>query len=148
MIKGARDVAPLALTEFAWGGSVSPDGRSLAFLCFTRDTAAAGKFSSKDVAISSLDGDIVRRFPTGQQGGAIRDNERVQWSGDGKAVYFGLRKDGSWNLWKQLVSGGAPVQITHFEDPLQDFDWSFDGKSLAASRDSFTGDVVMITNFR
>jgi Tol biopolymer transport system component len=58
--------------------------------------------------------------------------QRVQWSRDGRALYYQVRKD-SVNLWKQSVAGGPAVQVTRFEERLHDFDWSFDGKRLACS---------------
>jgi Tol biopolymer transport system component len=34
------------------------------------------------------------------------------WSSDGRFVYFASDRSGSWQVWKQLASGGAAVQIT------------------------------------
>jgi Tol biopolymer transport system component len=71
----------------------------------------------------------------------------VQWSRDGGALFYNLYDRDVRALWKQPLAGGSPVQVTHFEEPLHYFDWSFDGRALAVSRSSTLSDVVVITNF-
>lgn len=66
----------------------------------------------------------------------------------GSALYYRLSMDGAVNLWRQPLDGGPATQVTRFEEHVQDFDWSFDGKSLACSRGSSVSDVVLITKFR
>jgi Tol biopolymer transport system component len=34
------------------------------------------------------------------------------WSRDGQWVYFASKRSGSWQIWKVLAEGGAPVQVT------------------------------------
>jgi len=34
------------------------------------------------------------------------------WSRDGQSIYYGSMRSGSWQMWKQNVHGGGPVQIT------------------------------------
>jgi Tol biopolymer transport system component len=34
------------------------------------------------------------------------------WSRDGQWIYFGSKRSGSWQIWKVLAEGGAPVQVT------------------------------------
>jgi Tol biopolymer transport system component len=39
--------------------------------------------------------------------------ERVpSWSRDGQWVYFASKRSGSWQIWKVLAEGGAPLQVT------------------------------------
>jgi Tol biopolymer transport system component/C-terminal processing protease CtpA/Prc len=38
------------------------------------------------------------------------------WSPDGAALYYMSDRSGSENLWRLPVSGGQPVQVTHFTD--------------------------------
>jgi Tol biopolymer transport system component len=145
-IKGERP-ATGGVIEQAFGASASPDGRSLAFLYFIFDTKVQP--SRVDIAVATLDGRIVKRFPSHETyRGGISDDERVQWSRDGSALYYRRAQAGLRNVWKQPLAGGPPVQVTHFEEPVDYFDWSPDGKRLAVSRSSSLSDVVLITNFR
>jgi Tol biopolymer transport system component len=147
LIKGARPSVPPGPVESAFGATVSPDGRSLAFFYFEQDPKSLAT-SWTEIALASLDGRIVRRFPIPTKSRAIPDAQRVQWSRDGGALFYNLYDSDVRALWKQPLAGGSPVQVTHFEEPLHYFDWSFDGKALAVSRSSTLSDVVMITNFR
>ena len=141
LVKGARPPVPQAARECAYGASVSPDGRSLAFLYFIDDPKTGP--SSTDVVVATLDGQVVKRFLyRAERPGAVDGDSRVQWSRDGSSLYYN-RKD----LWRRPLAGGALAQVTHFEEGLGYFDWSFDCKTLACSRSSVQTDVVMITNF-
>ncbi len=149
MIIGDRSARPSTPGnwESAFGATVSPDGRSLAFLYFSHNSLD-GKFSPTQIAISDLSGRIVRSFPLpaalpSQYG----DRERAEWSADGRAVYYRGREMPG-NLWRQPVSGGSPTQVTPFLQRVEDYDWSKDGKMLACSRRTQLRDVVVITNFR
>ena len=145
LIKGVRTVER-DFEESAYGGALSPDGEWLTFFHFTWDPAI-GRFSTIDVAVGSADGKkIARRFPFRNSIG-INDDDRIQWSADGRAVYYARPRDGVTNLWKQPVDGRPGTWVTQFDEDLQDFDWSFDGKALAASREVSSQDIVMISNF-
>jgi len=51
------------------------------------------------------------------------------------------------NIWRQPLDGSAPRQLTHFtSDRIFSFAWSRDGKRLAVSRGTVSGDVVLIRN--
>jgi Tol biopolymer transport system component len=46
----------------------------------------------------------------------------------------------------QALDGGAPSQLTHFPEdgrPIEDFEWSADGKRLAFSRSRTNWDIVL-----
>ena len=134
LVKGARPSVPPALVEWAYGAS-------LAFLSFTEDAEAGA--SATDVVVASLDGQVVKRFRyRAEKTGTVHGDSRVQWSRDGTALYYDLN-----GLWRRPLAGGSLARVTHFEEPLGYFDWSFDGKTLACSRSSGQSDVVMITNF-
>jgi Tol biopolymer transport system component len=99
--------------------------------------------------ITRPDGRIVKRFPYAETRlGGISDSEHVQWSPDGSALYYVNMRKGNHDVWKQPVAGGPPVQMTHFEEPVQYCDWSLDGRTLACSRSLTLSDVVKITSFR
>jgi Tol biopolymer transport system component len=68
---------------------------------------------------------------------------------DGKGVAFILTRNRAANIWEQRLTGGDPVQLTHFTDgAIFTFAWSQDGKQLALSRGQRKTDVVMMSNFR
>jgi Tol biopolymer transport system component len=147
LIKGARPRVPPGPVESAFGATASPDGQSLAFFYYEQDPKSL-KTTRTEIALASLDGRIVRTFPIPTSSPSLPDAQRVQWSRDGGALFYNLYDRGVRALWRQPLAGGSPVQVTHFEEPLDYFDWSFDGKALAVSRSSTLSDVVMITNFR
>src|SRR6266545_2544822 len=77
----------------------SPDGKRI--VC---ESSREGKTS---ISVIDLETHGVR--------GLVADpsEERVpSWSRDGQWVYFGSKRSGSWQIWKVLADGGAPVQVT------------------------------------
>jgi Tol biopolymer transport system component len=132
--------------EKAFGASLSPDGASVASFYFTLDRPRL-QFSPTQLAISTLEGRIVKKFPYASALTAVGDHQRVQWSRDGATLYYHQVGQPS-NLWKRPIAGGTPVQVTRFEDQLVDFEWSMDGRTLACSRRADVSDAVLITNFR
>lgn len=50
------------------------------------------------------------------------------WNADGKSFYYLSEKDGTLNVYKQSISGGDAVQLTHFEKhPVRNLSVSKDG---------------------
>lgn len=145
LVKGARPANP---TEMVYGASASPGGASLAFLYFTMDyEKEKGRTSATEVAVSDMAGRILKRFPFMENTPGINEEWRVQWSRDGRALYYVLPKEDSTDLWRQPLAGGPPVQATHFDEPIQYFDWSPDGKAVVFSRGRMVSDVVLFTDF-
>jgi Tol biopolymer transport system component len=69
----------------------------------------------------------------------VRASER--WSADGKSLLFNDRV----NLFRQPLSGGAPIQITKFTgDTIFAFDVSRDQKQMAVVRGQIVSDVVLV----
>ena len=59
-----------------------------------------------------------------------------------------LTRNHASNIWKLLLTGGAPIQITNFPTgEIFAFSWSRDGKHLALSRGQHKTDVVMMSGF-
>jgi len=59
-----------------------------------------------------------------------------------------MNVNGAGNIWRQALSGGPPVQITHFDrDDLIHFAWSRDGR-LVCTRDTTAHTAVLIQDFR
>jgi len=60
---------------------------------------------------------VVECPPGGLQCGALKalnvvPAESPGWTADNKSVYFSSNRTGQWQIWKQDLSGGKPVQIT------------------------------------
>ena len=72
----------------------------------------------------------------------------LRWSADGKALIYGVERNGMTALIKQPLNGSPPEEIMSFdEDELFDFGYSYDGQSLAVTRGGWQHDVVLIRDF-
>jgi hypothetical protein len=71
-------------------------------------------------------------------------SNRIQWTGDGKAVIYGTEHDGITSIFRQPLTGGKPALVMKFEDELADFSYSQDGQSLAVARGGWQHDIVLI----
>lgn len=120
--------------------SVSPDGKQIACVHFPGKDP---RISSALLAVTRMDGDGgFTTFPR-----SYRDETSIAWSPDGKGVDFVVSVNGAGNIWRQALSGGPPVQITHFDrDELIHFAWSRDGR-LVCTRGTTTHTAVLIQNF-
>jgi len=126
---------PTRLSEsYALFPSMSPDGKMIACL---------GRSDSKAVLriLSFADGRTLKTFDLAAP---TFSSNRIQWTRDGKAVIYGTEQDGLTSIFRQPLSGGAPVVVTKFEDELADFSYSQDGQSLAVARGGWQHDIVLI----
>jgi serine/threonine protein kinase len=68
----------------------------------------------------------------------------LRWSADGRYLVYVDHSGGIDNLWGQPIDGGAPKQLTKFDEgKIFAFGWLKDG-SLVMSRGVITADVVLI----
>src|SRR6185369_4431456 len=120
--------------SYALFPSISPDGKMIACL---------GRSDSKAVLriLSFADGRTLKTFDLAAP---TFSSNRIQWTHDGKAVVYGTEQDGLTSIFRQPLSGGAPVVVTKFEDELADFSYSQDGQSLAVARGGWQHDIVLI----
>jgi eukaryotic-like serine/threonine-protein kinase len=81
----------------------SPDGRHLAF--YSRAHEHSDIFTLDCDPASMLCG-IPKRVISGIKA------EAPSWSADGKLLYFASDCTGRWEVWKQVTSGGPPIQVT------------------------------------
>jgi Tol biopolymer transport system component len=96
----------------------------------------------------------MRIFP--KDGGAplytfqqVSDAFDMRWRPDGKAIQYGLTRNGAGNIWEQPLAGGDAKQVTKFRSgTIFGFEWSPDGKKLAIARGERNSNVVLISNFR
>jgi hypothetical protein len=70
----------------------------------------------------------------------------LQYSADGKSVYYPIKEKGVSNIVKQALDGGAPLPATGFQD-LTSFGYAYNWASnrLAITRGKVDSDVVVIT---
>jgi Tol biopolymer transport system component len=77
----------------------------------------------------------------------------VNWTADGRALTYVRNTTGNTqNVYMQPLSGGAPIQLTHFDSEpavVSAYAWSRDGKKFAVTRARYNDtDVVIFTGFK
>lgn len=118
---------------------ISPDGKLLAYVAW-------GATMTSPIVLTVVPfggGSPVYRFdlPMGVTW--------IRWAPDGKALDYSLTRGGATNIWRQVLAGGPPRQITNFKsDLIFSFDWSRDGKQLALARGATSSDAILISNFQ
>ncbi len=126
----------LIYSESGINPKVSPDGKTVAFIT-----------GQKIRLVSFEGGKISKTFDAKLQLLDSTNKQNLQWTLDGRGIYFIALNDGVSNIWRQPVDGSAPVQVTKFETGrIFNFAYSPDGKQLALSRGSLNSDVVLIKN--
>ncbi|HUN87613.1 MAG TPA: protein kinase [Terriglobales bacterium] len=138
---------PVTLTSGGriFGPVLSHDGKLVAYSRITGE----GNKQQRQYVIQSIDGGApVATLPASDVTGVV-----VDWTPDNLSLLESRQTDGlASNLILLPISGGTPVQITHFSSepfllPIAAF--SPDGKKIAISRRRFnTTDAVLMTNFR
>ena len=126
------------------GLSLSPDGKSLAYVLATMPTPedpypqykiALLELSSKASPAKLIDAD--ERISSGG----------LSFTPDGKAVAYAIRENGVDNLWAQPLDGAPGRQITQFDtEQILSFRWSPDGRNLCLLRGHTDSDVVLISD--
>ena len=96
---------------FLW----SPDGKQIAFDGISKGHRVIFEISAEGGKPRRLTEDTF-------------DDVRPSWSRDGRWIYFGSNRTGSWQLWKEPPEGGEAVQITQ-QGGREGFE-SFDGKTI------------------
>ncbi|MFL6230477.1 MAG: winged helix-turn-helix domain-containing protein, partial [Pyrinomonadaceae bacterium] len=128
---------PAQLTNgYAAAPVVSPDGRLVAHDYYD------DRQGWHTAVLPAAGGEPPRVFPFHAFRGAVR------WTSDAQSLLYtdARRPD---NIWQQPLAGGAPRQLTHFnEEQIAYFDLAPDGRGLALARGSGYRDIVLITNFR
>jgi Tol biopolymer transport system component/DNA-binding winged helix-turn-helix (wHTH) protein len=113
--------------------AVSPDGLRVAYCYFDR---ASGKVEAR----------LRSTEPKGPEepAGFLPENW-MEWSPDGRAIYFNTAEDRGRNVWRKDLGAASPVRLTHLTaESLFDCSWSPDGTRAACIRQLITSDAVMI----
>lgn len=131
---------PVQLTDYISARPVfSPDGKQIA--CVYQENVGS---PVKIAILSSEGGPPLKILPVAPEAEA-----NIRWSADGREIVYVSADKGVSNLWAQPIDGKPPRQITDFtSDRIFGFDFSRDGKQLALSRGTITGDVVLIKDFK
>ncbi len=121
--------------------SVSPDGKSVAFVYFDKDDDGINmKIGILPLSNTKL---IPKIFPVEAR------RPDVKWTPDSRAVVYVQGEKGAMNLRAVPIDGSNPYDLTNFTDSLwlNQFDFSLDGKRLAVARGPVLVNVVLIKNF-
>jgi Tol biopolymer transport system component len=124
---------------------VSPDGKLIAY----GKTEGQGTSAKSKIVLQRLaDGSTAKEI---QMPAAVGDWHALGWTPDGKALSFVHNTTGgAQNVYMLPLSGGAPLQLTHFDSAyLPAYAWSTDGKKFAVTRGRYNDtDVVLFSGFR
>jgi hypothetical protein len=76
---------------------------------------------------------------------SVRNNGLA--SSDGRSLIYWDNPRGVGNMWRQAISGGTPVQLTHFDGSVI-FRHALapDQKHMALVRGSTISDVILLTD--
>ncbi len=131
------DAKPLS-DDFAWLPTISPDGQQVAMVSLQ----GQGVDEKPIIKIIPATGGAAIKVLAGR--GDM--SGPMQFSADGKALYFPVTLKGVSNLMKQPLDGGEPMQVTNFKE-LSGYGYSYDWEKgrLAIARGKPVSDVVIIT---
>ncbi len=132
--------APVQLTDIPTSlPQVSPDGKLIASAYYPGEDP---RFSENKIAVFPLAGGKPTKIFNRQSGAS----DPVYWSPDGTALDYVATAQGVGNIWRQPLSGGPAIELTHFNaDELFDFAWSSDAHRLLMARGKHVSDVVLIS---
>jgi len=124
--------------------AVSPDGKLIAYV----KSEGQGANTKNKFVVQKIEGGA----PV-QEIGVLSFPLSLGWTPDGRALsYVDNTKGNLQNVYMQPLTGGAPVQLTHFDSEpavVSAYAWSKDGKKLAITRARYADtDVVMFSGYR
>jgi TolB protein len=133
--------APTQISDHvATMGSVSPDGKLIAFL-YPESADMLAPPNRIAVMPFAAAGD-TKTFTIPSSGTVLTI---LKWAEDGKSVLYTNTANNMTNIWSQTLDGGPAKQVTDFKEMLMTgFGWSRDGKQLACTRGNLVRDAVLI----
>ena len=118
-------------------GAVSPDGQQVAML------AIQGDGVQTRILIKVIPADGGAPIKTLDPNPLI--SGLMQYSGDGKSIYYPITDKGVSNIVKQSLDGGAATQVTDFKElDIHGYAYDWPNKKLAITRGKSNSDVVLI----
>jgi serine/threonine protein kinase/Tol biopolymer transport system component len=134
---------PVEMATNATIPRVSPDGKQIVYL----QTVGQGSNQKSQFVMQDVEGGApLKVLPASA---SVND---VVWSPDGRGLVFIGASGAGANLFFQPLTGGTPLQITHFDtEPMNIAAVAFsqDGRKVAITRArANNSDVVMFSNFR
>ena len=130
---------PKQLTDdYVQLGTISPDGQQVAGL----SVEGSGVQTKGVIKVYPADGGapIKTITPDPQMSGDI------QYSQDGRALYYPVTAKGVSNIVRQSLDGGPPVPVTGFKDlTARGYAYNWLTSQLAIARGKLNSDVVVIT---
>ena len=136
---------PVQVTDHvAITSSVSPDGR---FIAYSYPESYDPFAPPNRLAIVPFEGGAnVKTFEMPGSGTVLTV---VQWSADGKSIFYTANQNNVTNIWSQPLDGGQPKQVTDFKDLLiTGYAWTRDGKQLVCTRGTRLRDAILITDLK
>ena len=123
---------------------ISPDGKLVACI-YHEEPDRPSK-----IAVIPFGGGSAIRMLEIPSSARLEDGEAgMHWTSDGRALAYVDERQGTFNVWAEPLTGGAPRQLTYFDsNQIFFFAWSRDGEKLALSRGNASADAIMISNFR
>ena len=149
---GAAQAVPGIFSEGTLIALISPDEKAVATIEIQYREGVSAQKPNQMRILPLSGGAAISQFdlPTGADPtGYFNQFTDRNWTRDSKAVAYLDTRNGVTNIWSQPISGGPPIQLTHFtSERMMSFDFSPDGKQIAYSRGHSSSDAVRITNLK
>jgi Tol biopolymer transport system component len=124
--------------DFVFSSAISPGGQQVAFFS-VEGTGVQTKVVIKVIPASG--GAPIKVFDV-----PVMAPGRLQFSNDGKALYYPINEKGVSNLVSQPMDGGPPTPVTDFKElTFYGYAYNWPANKLAVTRGKLNSDVVIIT---
>jgi serine/threonine protein kinase/Tol biopolymer transport system component len=136
---------PLQVSDHvASSAAVSPDGH---FIAYTYPESPDPSAPPNRLGVIPFEGGSpVKTFEFVGSGTVL---PVIQWSQDGKSIFYSVSTNNITNIWSQSLDGAPPKQITNFNDLfMTSFAWSRDGKQLACTRGALLRDALLVSDVK